>query len=94
MSDLVPFDMSGRAQRAVARSDEKIYSQVHAAGRRAEGLMAFTGHVMNLAVDLDEYRRGLAERCGPEMQQVLLRFESNAFHGLEAEQKRLSSGWF
>jgi hypothetical protein len=70
--------------RSVARAQRGVVSEVRLAGLKARGALALSSYIAEAVVEVDEERRALARRSGPELNAVLIEIEVT---GIEQAQK-------
>lgn len=85
----VPLFGSG-LEKHVARETNNIVAEVQLAGRRAEGQIAFAGHVMQGLTELNAYKRQLAQD-DPSLSLILSEIEMNAARACSRVQRDLFS---
>jgi len=77
-------DDGHREDRRIARVQRSTVNEVRLAGLRARGALALSAHIAEAVVEVDEERRVLARRAGPELHAVLIEIELT---GIEQAQK-------
>ncbi|MCA1702354.1 MAG: hypothetical protein LC808_03430 [Actinobacteria bacterium] len=102
MDDLVPYPSTRptRRQRATAeaqqqvkaRKTQEVYDHAHLTAMKTDASMALAAHVMEGALDLDNYRKELAQG-DPATNLLLAEFESTAMQQVKRLQRSLYNPW-